>query len=149
MLILSTAFALDLFLMLKIFVLVGAFFMSFVVNASGEAICPSTITCDYDSGVCDVMPPEWYLINGSAIEDFSNQTTIGLSKIMGISYKESGSMIECIYSYGQNSSIHIYTPAKELIGNNWVFSGFGKTKAECSDVTDPTTCYGIRYPNLN
>jgi len=142
LLILSTAFALDLFLMLKIFVLVGAFFMSFVVNASGEAICPSTITCDYDSGVCDVMPPEWYLINGSAIEDFSNQTTIGLSKIEG--YKAIGYNLVCFYEYGDHSYISVYTYAPELTGNNWVFSGFGKFKAECSDITDPTTCAGIK-----
>jgi len=36
---------------------------------------------------------------------------------------------------------------KALTGSNWVFSGFGKNKAECSDVIDPTTCAGANQLN--
>lgn len=131
--------------MIKIFVLVSAFFISFVVSASGETVCPSTLSCDYESGVCD-KPLGWVLDTGGAVEDFLGKNPVGLSKIMG--YKEGSSndpypySIRCYYLYGDHSVISIYTYVKELIGANWVFSGFGKNKADCSDVSDPTTCAG-------
>jgi hypothetical protein len=134
--------------MTKIFVLVAAFFISLVVNASGEiagTVCPSNLSCDYESGVCD-KPLGWVLDSGGAVEDFLGQNPVGLSKIMG--YKEGSSndpypySIRCYYSYGDHSVISIYTYVKTLIGDNWVFSGFGKNKAECSDIADPTTCAG-------
>ena len=68
-------------------------------------------------------------------------------------YKEGASndpypySIRCYYLYGDHSVISIYTYVKELTGANWVFSGFGKNKADCSDVTDPTTCAGGSRPN--
>lgn len=134
-----------LFLMTKIFILVAAFFISFGVNASGETVCPSTLNCDYESGVCD-KPLGWVLDAGGAVEDFGGQNPVGLSKIMG--YKEGSSndpypySIRCYYLYGNHSVISIYTYVKELIGANWVFSGFGKNKADCSDVTDQASCSG-------
>ena len=63
-------------------------------------------------------------------------------------YKEGSSSdpypysIRCYYSYGDHSVISIYRYVKELTGSNWVFSGFGKNKAECLDATNPTTCAG-------
>jgi hypothetical protein len=130
--------------MTKIFVLITVFFISFGVNASGETVCPSNLSCDYESGVCDT-PSGWVLDTGGAFESFSGQNTMGLSKIIG--YKESLTdpfpySIRCYYSYGEHSIVSIYTYVKSLIGANWVFSGFGKNKADCSDVTDPTTCAG-------
>jgi hypothetical protein len=135
--------------MTKIFVLIAAFFMSFVVNASGETVCPSNLTCDYEAGVCDT-PSRWLLDTGGAFEVFSGQNTMELSKIVG--YKENLTdpypySIRCYYSYGEHSIVSIYTYVKSLIGVNWVFSGFGKNKAECSDVTDPTTCSGSNQFN--
>jgi len=135
--------------MTKILVLVAAFFISFAVNASGETVCPSSLTCDYETGVCD-RPSGWVLDTGAAVEDFSGQTTMELSKVVG--YKESLSdpypySIRCGYSYGEHSVVSIYTYVKSLTGVNWVFSGFGKNKAECLDVTDPTTCAGNEQAN--
>lgn len=134
--------------MTKIFILVTAFFISFVVNASGEIVCPSNLTCDYETGVCDT-PSGWVLDIGGAVEDFSGQNTIGLSKIMG--YKTADKQptydLRCHYSYGEASSVSIYTYVKALAGTNWIFSGFGKNKAECSDVADPTTCAGSNQLN--
>lgn len=131
--------------MIKIFVLVSAFFISIVVSASGEIVCPSTLSCDYESGVCD-KPLGWVLDPGGAVEDFLGQNLVGLSKIMG--YKEGSSndprpySIRCYYLYGDHSVISIYTYVKELIGSNWVFSGFGKREAKCLDITAPLTCVG-------
>lgn len=136
------------FLMIKILFLVITFFISFVVNASGETVCPSSLTCDYETGLCD-MPSGWALDTGRAVEDFSNQKTIGLSKIVG--YKTADKQqtydLRCHYTYGEHSIISVYTYVKALTGSNWVFSGFGKNIAECSDVTDPTTCAGANQLN--
>jgi hypothetical protein len=131
--------------MIRIFVLVAAFFISLVANATGETACPSALSCDYESGVCD-KPLGWVLDAGGTDEDFLGQNPVGLSKIMG--YKEGSPndpypySIRCYYLYGNHSVISIYTYVKELIGANWVFSGFGKNKADCSDVTDPASCSG-------
>ncbi len=129
--------------MTKIFVLVTAFFISFVVNASGETVCPSTLSCDYESGVCD-KPLGWVLDSGGAVEDFLGQNPVGLSKIVGYKTadKEPTYDLRCYYSYGQHSVMSIYTYVNALTGSNWVFSGFGKNKAECLDVTDPNSCSG-------
>ena len=133
--------------MKKIIVLFAAFFISFVVNASGEIVCPSTLSCDYEPGVCD-KPSGWVLDASGAIEDFGSQNPVGLSKIL--SFKEGAPSdpypysLRCFYAYGDHSVISIYTYVKELTGGNWVFSGFGKNKAECSDVTDPASCSGIK-----
>jgi len=126
--------------MKKAFILLLTF-LSFSSNAAVEITCQPTLTCDYDSGVCDT-PSGWSMSPYQAFEDFSNQTTIGLSKIEG--YKAIGYNLVCFYEYGDHSYISVYTYAPELTGNNWVFSGFGKFKAECSDITDPTTCAGIK-----
>ncbi len=134
--------------MIKILVLVTVFFVSFAANASGETFCPSSLTCDYETGVCDT-PSGWVLETGAAVEDFSGQNTIGLSKIEG--YKTADKQptydLRCYYSYGESSVISIYTYVRALAGTNWIFSGFGKNKAECSDVTDPTTCAGSNQLN--
>lgn len=127
--------------------MVAAFFISFGVSASGEVICPSSLTCDYEAGVCDT-PSGWGLNTSGAFEGFSGQKTIELSRIVG--YKDglnaTSYIIQCSYPYGDHSAMYseisIYTSVKELTGANWVFSGFGKNKADCSDVSDPTTCAG-------
>lgn len=129
--------------MIKIVVFIVTFIISCATNASSEAVCPSSLTCDYDSGICDT-PLGWVLDSGGAVEDFSNENTIGLSKIVGYKTadKEPTYDLRCHYSYGEHSVISIYTYVKALTGSNWVFSGFGKNKAECLDVTDPTSCSG-------
>lgn len=136
---------------MKIFIVLSVFFASFALNASVENVCPPIITCDYQSGVCDMPnnnPFPWFLDASGAAEDFFGKDSISLSKIRGSknlndSYGSNGLM--CDYSYGNNSVITISTLVNVLIGDNWVFSGFGKSKAECSDVSDPTKCAGIVY----
>ena len=131
--------------MIKIFVLVTAFFISAAVNASDETVCPSTITCNYDSGTCNT-PSGWYLADGLAQEMFSGTQTFAISAIsaymVGSSPPNEHYGLECWYKYGEGSSFLFYTTVKSLIGANWVFSGFGNKKANCSYVSDPTTCAG-------
>ena len=93
--------------------------------------------------MCD-KPSGWVLDSGSAVEDFAGQNPVSLSKIVGYKTadKEPTYDLRCHYSYGEHSIISIYTYVKALTGSNWVFSGFGKNKAECSDVTDSTSCSG-------
>lgn len=128
--------------MTKIFVLVTAFFMSFVINAS--VICPSNLTCDYDSGICDT-PSGWSPDTGGASEIFSGSKTLDLSIIWAFKQGSPPNDVyqfECVYNYGESSSVSIYTYVKVLTGDNWIFSGFGKSRGECSNITDPTTCAG-------
>lgn len=132
--------------MTRIFVLIAAFFISFVVNASGEAVCPSTITCNYDSGICD-MPPGWVLVaNNGSTDVFSGEMIIGLSSIDAykIRFEQNGISYEmaCSYKYSEHFFIYFIRTVKALTGSNWVFSGFGKREAKCSDITDPNKCVG-------
>lgn len=124
--------------MMKIFILAAAIFVSFGVHASGSTVCPSNITCDYEAGVCN-QPSGWSLfVYGEAV---LGQSPIGLSKIAG--YKDgASSTIACQYAYGDYSGVTISTTVNELTGSNWVFSGFGKKIASCSDITDPAECSG-------
>ncbi|HCR5157453.1 TPA: hypothetical protein OO042_003146, partial [Legionella pneumophila] len=117
------------------------------IHAS-EAVCPSSLSCDYYSGICET-PSGWVLDTGGAVEDFSNQNIIELSKIASYKTvdKESTYDLRCQYSYGDHSVISIYTYVKSLTGSNWVFPGLEKNKAECSKVTDPTTCSGASQLN--
>jgi hypothetical protein len=133
--------------MTKIFVLVTAFFISFVVNAS--VICPSNLTCDYDSGICDT-PSGWSPDTGGASEIFSGSKTFDLSRIWAFKQGSPPNDVyqfECVYNYGESSSVSIYTYVKALTGDSWTFSGFGKSRGECSDITDPTTCAGSNQFN--
>jgi hypothetical protein len=124
--------------MTKIFVLVFAFFISFSVNATGEVVCPSNITCDYEAGVCG-QPSGWSV--GVYGEEVLGKNPIGLSKIAG--YKNGDySVILCQYAYSDYSGVIVSTTVNELTGSNWVFSGFGKKTASCSGITDPVECSG-------
>lgn len=132
--------------MKKIFVLITAFFISFVVNASGEAVCPSSLTCDYEAGVCD-MPPGWVLVaNNGSTDVFSGEMIIGLSQISadktGFAPNEISYEMACSYKYSEHFFIYFIRTVKALTGSNWEFSGFGKREAKCSDITDPTKCVG-------
>ncbi|KTD07189.1 hypothetical protein SAMN02746073_2800 [Legionella jamestowniensis DSM 19215] len=132
--------------MIKIIILIFAFFYNFTLHASDNVTCPSNLTCDNDTHTCD-MPSGWVLDTRSAFEDFSYQNTI-LAKV--ISYKTADKQptidLRCYYSYGEYSVISIYTYVKALTGVNWEFSSSGK-KAECSDLTDSSTCAGINQLN--
>lgn len=139
------------FLMIKILILVSAFFLSSFVNATGENVCPLTLSCDYDSGVCD-HPRGWILVGSMADENFIDQNPLNLTNIIAAKIDSSFSLkveaplsIICFYYYGEYSTIAIYKPMKELIGAHWVLYGFGKNKAYCSDISDPSSCTGIDF----
>lgn len=106
-------------------------------------VCQPSITCDYDSGVCDT-PSGWAIELSNVSEDFPNQTVIGLSKIEGYKTldKDMYYTLVCRYNYGKYSNISVLTFVKALTGSSWIFSGFGKYKAECSAITNPSECRG-------
>lgn len=115
----------------------------FAIQGSPIA-CPMTITCSYDTGVCDT-PNGWVLGSGSAQEPFAGSQTMNLSGILA--YKAGSPPNEvyqftCAYKYGEYSAVSIYTYVKKLTGVNWNFSGFGSNKADCSSICDPNTCVG-------
>jgi hypothetical protein len=130
-----------------IFVASSFFLLSAVANASDlKAICPSAITCDYDSGVCN-MPSGWDLVaNNGSTDVFSGEIVIGLSQISayktGFAPNEISYQMACSYKYSEHFFIYFTRTVQALTGNNWIFSGFGKSEAKCSDITDPTTCAG-------
>jgi hypothetical protein len=120
-------------------------YSSSVFAAQNMLICPSTLTCNYDTGRCEMPAGQWTLDSGAALEPFSGSQTMSASKIWA--YKQGSPpneayQFECTYKYGTRSSISIYTYVKDLIGDNWIFSGFGKQKADCSEITAPATCAG-------
>lgn len=110
---------------------------------STPIVCPESITCDYDTGICNT-PAGWTLDTGRAEESFSDSQTMNLSKIWA--YKTADKIqsyqFECEYGYGNYSAISTYTYVKDLEGPNWIFSGFGKQKADCSNPLNPSTCRG-------
>jgi len=126
-----------------------SFFFGFLLtvgNANASLSCPSNITCNYDSGVCN-MPSGWTLVaNNGSTDVFSGEIIIGLSQISadktGFAPNEISYEMACSYKYSEHFFIYFIRTVKELTGNNWVFSGFGKSRGECSDITDPTTCVG-------
>jgi hypothetical protein len=131
-----------------IFVVSSFFFLSVIANAStdSKSICPSNITCDYDSGVCN-MPPGWTLVaNNGSTDIFSGEMIIGLYQISadktGFAPNEISYEMACSYKYSEHFFIYFIKTVKALTGSNWVFSGFGKSQAKCSDITDPTKCVG-------
>jgi hypothetical protein len=111
------------------------------VMADNLIVCPASLTCNYDTGKCDMPTGQWVLDAGSAMEPFSGPLTMNISKIWA--YKQGDEyQFECTYQYGNNSQISIYTYVKSLIGENWVYSGFGQQQANCSQPTAPNTCAG-------
>ena len=131
-----------------IFAVSSFFFLSVVANASTDlkAICPSNITCDYDSGICN-MPSGWDLVaNNGSTDVFSGEIVIGLSQISayktGFAPNKISYQMACSYKYSEHFFIYFTRTVQTLTGNNWIFSGFGKSEAKCSDITDPTKCLG-------
>ena len=131
-----------------IFVVSSFLFLSIVVNASTElkAICPSNIMCNYDEGTCD-QPDGWY-INFLAGSAFTGTQNLELSGIFGVKASASNidpygknrkTKIECYYLPGGIKAV-VYV--QKLVGENWSFSGFGKTNGICSDISDPSQCAG-------
>jgi hypothetical protein len=133
------------------------FLLSAVANATdSKAICPSTITCDYDKGTCD-QPDEWLISNGSNQKPFIGSQYFELFDMRAIRIdfpKElSGKYrINCFYALDPkrpSGLIGITTLANKLVGENWVISNsFDKSVAVCSDVADPSTCAGMRTNNI-
>ena len=102
----------------------------FISNAYASIYCPATITCNYEAGTCDDITG-WSI--GGTGSGFTGTKTMYLSKIwtMKLSQKY---MFNCIY----DSNFMIQRYVEQLIGDGWTFSGFGKSIAECSNVTRDT-----------
>ena|SRR5579862_661801 len=115
-----------------------------ISTAFAATYCPATITCNYNTGVCD-KPDGWVVDDSQARELFTGSQTMKLSKIWA--YKQGSSsnevyQFECTYYYGNDgSAISLYKYVKQLSGTAWAFSGFGKQHAECS-IADPSACTG-------
>lgn len=116
--------------------------------ANEKIQCPSSLTCNYGTGTCDING--WVLDISEANEPFIGEKNIPISKIIG---RKVGSTvntiyeIRCSYAYVKSSMLSIYTYVNDLVGTNWRFSGFGNQTAECSMVqnsTDTSYCAGER-----
>ena len=112
--------------------------------------CPTSITCYYDSGVCDFISPEMNItysgpyFSGQRVFDLLGMGVINEVFTINSRYPY---LLGCLYlanDRDNGSGISLYSYASELTGSNWVFSGFGKKEATCSDVTNPTECSGIK-----
>ena len=124
-------------------VLIVLLFCSNYINAY-PVVCPQTISCAFDSGACNVTE-DWMLASYLATKPFPDNEPIALSGIDGYKNLETKTYtIYCNYKYGNGvfDGINIYQYAKNLSGINWEFSGFGKTKAKCSDSSIPEDCRG-------
>ena len=119
-----------------------------VANAS--LICPSSIICNYNEGICD-LPNEWLITNGSSQKSFIGSKRFDLFDIKGMKIDFPKDLygkyrIYCWYSLepnGLSGLIGISALATTLVGNNWVNNGsFDRSLAVCSSVIDPSNCAG-------
>lgn len=115
-----------------------------VALAEGTIICPIALTCNYDAGKCDMPPGQWVLDSGGASEPFSGTQMLNISKIGGLGDAASTYELRCYYNYGSNSTISLYTYVQSLTGENWVYSGFGQSQANCTMPSQPETCTGVK-----
>jgi len=128
---------------MKNIVIAACLFFSTSIFASQTLItCPTTLTCNYDAGTCNLPAGQWAVSSGAAIEPFSGSKTMNLSSIDGRIETTNKSILDCWYNYGKNSQISISTPVKKLTGVNWIFSGWGMKYARCQSVIAPNTCAG-------
>lgn len=100
--------------------------------------CPLTIVCDYQKGTCDVSK-DWYLSDISNGEPFPAKQPINITSINAYKMGETYSF-QCNYQYGEVSFIALNQVTRNIIGNNWILSGFGNRKASCSDIYYPEEC---------
>jgi hypothetical protein len=119
--------------------------LAFAAPTPNPIVCPTSLACNYDTGLCEMPAGQWSFDTGGAQEPFSGSQTMNVSKIWA--YKQGSPpnqeyQLECTYQYGNHSYISIYTYVKNLVGDNWTFSGMGKQRGDCSTVTTPDTCAG-------
>ena len=130
------------------------FCLSFTSNAS--IICPSSINCNYKKGVCDQID-KWHLYSKEYTSPFSGTQIFELASISAVKTDFPNDhfvkySFNCkYYRNGYNpqsneSSIILWGFTDKLSGDNWIFSGFGKAFANCSDISDPIECAGDEYP---
>ncbi|OGV48503.1 MAG: hypothetical protein A3F46_03695 [Legionellales bacterium RIFCSPHIGHO2_12_FULL_42_9] len=142
---------------IKLSFLLGFLLSINTVNAT-QIVCPSSITCNYEEGTCDVSD-DWFYSNMATEEDkFPDGQPISLSMIGGYqrtvvdapgyplskeAREKNGYTISCTYEYGKyRSRLFILRYVKNIAGSNWVKSQFGKTHATCSDIKNPEECAG-------
>lgn len=129
--------------MKTIFFMVSLFVLNSISHAE-NITCPESITCEYEKGVCNA-PNVWNVSGQMAFESFSDSFSIVLSGIGAFYSNENDHYsIICSYKYGNKpSSIVLVRSGTILTGTNWIFSGFGKKYAQCTDITEPVNCSAI------
>lgn len=127
-------------------ILIVSLLLSFVVNAS--LICPSTLTCNYDEGTCD-KADGWHILGETMRVSFPNFFELSTIYAVKMSFPDDAYgkyKFICAYAtpYNReyNQSLVLYAFTNKLTGDNWMYSGFGKFGATCSDISDPTRCAG-------
>lgn len=120
---------------------VGMFFV--VKSFAAQTVCPETITCDWDTGICN-QPSGLHVGALHAKEPFVNETFV-ISKIKARRYwlNSPSWVLDCIYSYGKSSYIVLIAGDVKLEGIGWSVYGFGKSKARCTDLNNLSECAGI------
>lgn len=127
------------------------------LTANTPVSCPSSITCNFDEGTCDISN-DWFYSSIASDEqnEFPDGQPILLSSISSyqrqadaLGYpiskearEKNGYVLFCAYRYGKYSFISISRYAKNIIGSNWVKYNFGQTHATCSDISNPEECAG-------
>lgn len=114
------------------------------VNLFSQTItCPEQIVCNYKEGDCDYPnKKDWFLNPYSAIS-FDGERQIKLSHITGYKRPNEYYGLQCTYSYGENSFFYLfYNNNLNLMGEKWIFSGFGKLRADCVNMNSFEECAG-------
>lgn len=127
----------------RFILILGLFFCSVTFASQNPLTCLASISCNYDTGECTMPEGHWILDSSGAQEPLSSSKPIAISQIRAYKTGDaSGYQFSCVYPYGNYSTISTYTYAKTLIGENWVYSGFGKQRADCSQPKIPSSCAG-------
>lgn len=148
--------------MKKIFILVLSLFSSSLVFANQTtAMCPATLTCNYDAGTCELPAGKWEINDENAYTPILpagkpiNLSGIEAQKKLGTSQEYK---FTCFYTYERvdkdsswrpyDPSISISTDVKNISGDNWKTHGFGKRLAYCNSedpdnwTINPAKCFG-------
>lgn len=104
--------------------------------------CPTSLSCNYDTGECKGAGG-WMLYVAND-KPFTGWKDFALTKIYASKRTNGSYHFECDYLQDNDSAgFELYdNNIYQLIGQNWTYSGFGKQKADCTTITDPTTCGG-------
>lgn len=116
----------------------------FTLNAFSQTItCPEQIICNYKEGECDYPNKKDWFLNPYNANDFDGEQQIKLSNIVGYKRPNEHYGLQCTYSYGENSFFYLfYNNNLNLMGEQWIFTGFGRLKADCTNMISVHECSG-------